>query len=423
MRRLIYSVYLARRSAWNRRGVLALVVFSIAISTALLIGIERTRAQARESFTQAVYGVDLVVGARGGDAQLIFYAIFHLGGATNNMGYKSAKAIAAREDVAWTIPVSLGDSHKGYPVVATSGAMFERYRFRGDNTLRFANGKPFDDLYDITIGSEAARRLGYALGDSVVLRHGSGAAVLADHSDKPFTVTGILAPTGTPVDRSLFISLEAMEAIHLNWRGGAPIKGFDVAPEQARRFNLEPKSITALLVGLKDRTRVFSLQREIGAYKDEPLSAVMPGVAMDQIWQTLSTGERVLLLVGSLVTVTTLLGLIATISAGLNERRRELAVLRSCGAKPFDIAILLLSEGMILVTIGIATGVAAIDVATLLLGPAILDAYGIAFELGLPRAGEWIIMAAVAAAGVAAGMIPAIRAYRISLSDGLNVDR
>jgi putative ABC transport system permease protein len=421
--RLIYLLYLARRSAWNRRGVLALVVFSIAISTALLIGIERMRSQARESFTQAVYGVDLVVGARGGDAQMILYAIFHLGGATNNMSYKSAQAIAARDEVAWTIPVSLGDSHKGYPVVATNDAMFEHYRFRGGKTLRFADGKPFDDLYDITIGSEAARRLGYALGNPVVLRHGSGATNLADHSDKPFKVTGILAPTGTPVDRSLFISLEAMEAIHLNWRGGAPIKGFDIASEQARQFNLEPKSITALLVGLKKRNAVFDFQRGIGAYKNEPLSAVMPGVAMDQIWQTLSIGERVLLLVGSLVTVTTLLGLIATISAGLNERRRELAILRSCGAKPFDIAILLLSESMILVTIGIVTGVAAIDLATFLLGPAILDAYGIAFHLGLPRAGEWIIMAAVAAAGVTAGLIPAICAYQISLSDGLNVDR
>ncbi|MDR2801072.1 MAG: ABC transporter permease, partial [Desulfovibrio sp.] len=274
MARFCYLLFLAGKSAWNRRGTLLLVVFSIALSTTLLLGIEKIRTQIRESFVQAVSGTDLVVGARGGNIQLMLYAIFHLGGATNNMGWRSAREIAGRPEVAWTIPISLGDSHKGYPVVATTTEFFIHYRFRSGRELALTQGKAFESLFDVVVGAEAAKNLGYAVGQKLVLSHGSGGTHLTEHTDKPFVVSGILAPTGTPVDRSLYIGLKAMEAIHLDWRGGAPMPGLQIMPEQVTKFDLEPKSITALLVGLKKRGQVFALQRIVNEWKTEPLTGV-----------------------------------------------------------------------------------------------------------------------------------------------------
>lgn len=421
MKRFRYLLYLAWKSAWNRRGTLALIVFSIALSTTLLLGIEKLRTQIRESFVQAVSGTDLVIGARSGNIQLMLYAIFHLGGATNNMGWNSALKIARREDVAWTIPLSLGDSHKGYPVVATTQDFFEHYRFRGEKHVEFAQGARPEALFDVVAGAETARKLRYALGQKIVLSHGNSGTHLTEHGDKPFTVVGILAPTGTPVDRSLYISLEAMEAIHLNWRGGAPLPGLRITPEQAARFKLEPKSITAMLVGLKKRSQVFALQRDINEWKAEPLTGVMPGVAMDQIWSMVSAGERALLLVSALVTITGLAGLAAVILAGLGERRRELAILRSAGARPLDILLLLACEGGGLVVTGIVCGLSALYLLLAALGPLLADSYGIFIYPSLPTVGEWALLICIFLAGLAASLLPAFRAYRMSLSDGLTV--
>lgn len=421
MTRFRYLLYLAGKSAWNRRGTLGLIVFSVALSTVLLLGIEKLRTQIRDSFVQSVSGTDLVVGARGGNIQLMLYAIFHLGGATNNMGWDSAQKIAARSDVAWTIPVSLGDSHKGYPVVATTGDFFEHYRFHGGRRIELRDGRRFQDLFDVVLGAETARKLGYSPGDTITLSHGNSGTHLTEHGDKPFVVTGILAPTGTPVDRSLYIGLEAMEAIHINWQGGAPVPGLHISPERVRNFNLEPKSITAMLVGLKQRGRVFALQRAVNEWQAEPLMGVMPGVAMDQIWSMVNAGERTLLLVSALVTVAGLAGLAAAILAGLGERRRELAILRSAGARPLDILVLLACEGGLLVASGMLCGLAALYLIIAALGPLLADAYGIFVYPSVPGPGEWAFMGGICLAGMAASLIPAFRAYRMSLADGLTV--
>ena len=421
MTRYSYLLSLAGKSAWNRRGTLALVVISIILSVTLLLGIERIRTQIRESFVQSVSGTDLIIGARGSNVQLMLYAIFHLGGATNNMGWESAQEIAGKKEIVWTIPISLGDSHNGYPVVATTTDFFKHYRFHGGRQLRFIEGQSFSNLFDVTVGSEVAKNLNYGLGQKIVLSHGSSTIHLTEHTDKPFRVVGILAPTGTPVDRSLYINLEAMEAIHLNWQGGTPIPGLKITPEQVRKFNLTPKNITALLVGLKKRSHVFAIQREINEWRREPLMGVMPGVAMDQIWSMISTGEHALLLISALVTVTGLAGLASAILAGLGERRRELAILRSAGARPTDILILLACEGILLVFIGMVCGFLLLTLMIALLGPILADTYGFFIYVSVPSTGEWLLLGCISLAGFLTCLIPAFRAYRLSLADGLTV--
>lgn len=290
---------LAAASAWNRRGTLGLTVIAITLSVAMLLGVERLRGAARESFALSVSGTDLVVGARTGPVQLMLYAVFRIGDATSNMGWASYQAVADMPQVAWAVPLSLGDSHKGFPVLGTTTAYFEHFRYGFDRPLVMTQGRPFsgslDGVFEAVLGSEAARTLGYRLGQTVTLSHGSGAVMLPEHKDKPFRVVGILAPTGTPVDRTVHVSLQAIEAIHLDWQAGVPMPGFAIPPELVRKFDLTPREVTAVLVGLHNRGAVFRVQRSINAYRQEPLVAVLPGVALDQLWQVVGIAERAML--------------------------------------------------------------------------------------------------------------------------------
>ena len=414
-----YLIVLAARSAWNRRLTLGLTLLSIALSVTLLLGVERLRHDAREGFSQSVSGTDLVVGARTSPVQLMLYAVFRIGEATNNLRWESFEAVAAQPLVAWAVPLSLGDSHRSYAVLGTTPAYFEHFRYGRAQPLQFSAGARFDKLFDVVLGATAAERLGYRLGDRVVLNHGSGDSGLAEHSDKPFTVVGILARTGTPVDRTLHIGLAAIEAIHLDWQGGAPIPGMAIPAEFVSKFDLKPKAITAALVGLKNRAGVFRVQRAINEYAGEPLSAVLPGVALDQLWQIVGVAERALLAVSTMVVIVGLSGLVAVILAGLNERRRELAILRSVGARPATVFALLTMEGLAVTVAGALLGVALLTALSALLGPLAAARFGLAVELRVITLDELQLLAAVVGVGILACLIPGYRAYKLSLADGL----
>jgi putative ABC transport system permease protein len=415
---------IAARSAWNRRGTLVLVATSIALATLLLLAMERIRNDVRQTFSQSVSGTDLVVGARTGPVQLMLYSVFHVGGATNNIRIDSLRAIARHPAVAWWVPVSLGDSHHGWPVLGTTPDFFSRFLYGDRQPLRLARGRAFtgtlDGLYEAVLGAEVADALGYRLGQRMTLTHGAGGALAAEHADKPFTVVGILARTGTPVDRTLYTSLQAIEAIHLEWSAGAPLPGVRIAPEQARKFDLEPKQVTAALFGLKSRVAVFRVQRFVADYEGEPLMAVLPGVALDELWAVVGIGERALLGMSALVAVVSLAGLVAVVLAGLNERRRELAVLRAVGAGPRHVLVLLAAEGALVTFVGAMAGALAAWLGVGLAGPWVQSRFGITLQLSAPTAPECAWLAAVLLAGMLASLVPGWRAYRLSLADGLS---
>ena len=226
-------LYVAWSSAWHRRFGLSFVVLSVALSTFLLLAVERVRHDVRDSFSQSVSGTDLIVGARTGAVQLMLYSVFRIGSATSNIRWSSVQALERNKAVAWVVPISLGDSHRGFPVVATTSAYFEHFRHGDRQALVLAEGQPFSAIFDAVLGAEVAKRLGYRLGERVVLSHGSGEIAGNDHTDKPFKVVGILAPTGTPVDRSVHIGLTGMEAIHLDWAMGVPLPGMAVPADKA----------------------------------------------------------------------------------------------------------------------------------------------------------------------------------------------
>ena len=416
---------LAWRSAWNRRFTLALTVASIALSTFMLLGTERIRTDIRDSFTSAVSGTDLIVGARTGSVQLLLYAVFHVGAATNNIRWSTVQALEQQRGVDWIIPLSLGDSHRGFPVLGTTPAYFTHFRHGERQPLHLAQGHAMADLFDTVLGAEVANRLGYRLGERIVLSHGSGELdggelAQSQHADKPFVVSGILAPTGTPVDRTVHISLQAMEALHADWFAGVPLPGRKIDAATVRQRDLTPRAVTAVLVGLKSRSSVFSAQRSINQFEAEPLMAILPGVALDELWDVIGSGEKALLLMSALVALVSMAGLVSVVMAGLNERRRELAVLRAVGASPYDVVILLTIEGALVTASGVLLGIVGLTAAGLALGPWLQSHFGLVLDLAHPTELQYILLIALLMTGWLASLVPGWRAYRLSLSDGLS---
>jgi len=414
---------LAWESIMNRKFTTILTILSISVSTSLLLGVEKTRKSARASFINTISGTDLVVGARTGGVQLLLYSVFHIGDATANVTWKTVMDIKNRREVKWVVPIALGDSHRGYRVVGTSREYFDKFKYRRNTPLTFTEGNKFADLFDTVLGADVARSLNYKIGDKIILAHGTGPVNIGkDHGDTPFLVSGILEYTGTPVDRAVHVSMEAIEAIHVGWEMGSfSDQGNKKSPENLRKMDLSPKAVTALYVGLKSRMSTFSLQRWINTYLQEPITAILPGVIFGQLWSMIGNVEKALLIVSTMVVFTAILGMIISILASLNERRREMAILRAIGAKPIQVFILFSVEATTIAFLGVLIGFFGLYGILFLIQPYIENLTGLYLEITAPEWNEIILMISIVGTAFLAGIVPAFRAYKTSLSDGLMI--
>ena len=453
---------LALKSLRNRAFSTSLTVGSIALSFALLIGVENVRVGMRESFSNTISQTDLIVGTKGGTIQLLLYSVFGMGAPTENVSWEAYREWAEHPAVEWTIPYSLGDSHRGFRVVGTNEDFYRHYRYRGGQEIALAEGRPNADLFDVTLGADVAGELNYALGDEVSVTHGLGELGFITHDHMPFTVVGILDKTFTPVDRAIYVTLEGMEAIH--WEDGAPPASDDehvhddedeedeaghdeddhahdeedeaghddeaeAAPaddghahaEDISIEDVEISQVTSFFVGTTDRRDVLQLQRDINDFEDEPMMAVLPGVALNEMWQGLGYAETGLRLVAIFVVLVGLLGMLVSLYTSLNERRREMAILRAVGARPNRILGLLVLESVCLAGAGALAGLGLVY-GLLAAGQSIVEAQvGLFIPIRPPGPIELLLLGAVVTAGFLMGFVPAFKAYRTALHDGLAV--
>ncbi|MEO9820194.1 MAG: ABC transporter permease [Paracoccaceae bacterium] len=410
---------LAIASLFARALTVGMTILAIALSVALFLGVEKVRTGAKASFADTISGTDLIVGARSGSVQLLLYSVFRIGNATNNVTWESYQDIENRSDVDWIVPISLGDSHRQFRVMGTTQAFFEHYKYRQGRSLEIADGLVMDDLFDTVIGADVATALGYSVDDPIVVAH--GLASFSEHKDQPFRVSGILEKTGTPVDRTVIVSMEAIEAIHVDWKSGAQVPGQSTPPDVIRQMNLVPKAVTAALVGVESPLQVFTLQRAINEYTEEPLLAILPGVALQELWGIVGIAETALLAVSAMVVVTALIGMMATIFSSLNERRREMAIFRAMGARPFTILSMLVLEAMVMAAVGALLGLVFLYIGLVVAQPILDSAFGLWLPIDAPTLREVWVLLGVVCAGAIVSIVPAIRAYRMSVADGMIV--
>lgn len=440
-------IKLAFKSIRHRSFATTATIFSVVLSLLLLFSVERVRRSVEDSFTQTVSGVDLLVGARTGSLQLVLFSVFNIGQVTNNVSYDSYDKIHHHPDVEWTIPISLGDGHKGYRVVGTTTEFFEHYQVRAAEHLRMLNGAIFTESNEVVLGSEVAETLKYKLGDKVIIAHGSTSGEsFEEHADQPLTVVGILDATGTAVDRSLYVTLAAMDHMHDEHKEGETpeehakhAKEDDHAGHDHHKHHDEqehkgeehdheghdhehhPKSITSFFVKLKSKTKILPMQREITDNKDEALLAVIPGAVLSDLWKSLSQIEFVLKLISALVMVVGLVGMIIALMTSLNERRREMAILRSLGAGFSHLAKLVFLEVFLIL------GLAVVTSAVLKVLLEIALSQFVAKKFGLYFAGPWFsvtditMMAATVVVGLIFALFPIVIFKNKSLKDGLAV--
>jgi putative ABC transport system permease protein len=439
---------LAIRSLRSRLFTTALTVSSIALSVTLLVGIEHVRSGVRESFAGTIRGTDLIVGARGGSLQVLLSTVFGIGSPAGSVELATFERWRAHPAVKWAVPISLGDSHRGFRVIGTTAEFFERYRFRQDGRVTFADGGPPVGDSDVVIGSEVAERLGYRLGTPVVVTHGLRDIGTSSHEAHPFRVVGVLQRTFTPIDRAIYVTLEGIEAMHREEGEGAPAAGASsAAPPPAMPGATPPtmpgapppatppattpapaagapadheEVITAFYVGTKNRFEALMLQREMNTDREEPLTAIIPGVALGELWQNIGSAEVGLRVVAAFAVAIGLTGMLVALYSSLDARRREMAILRSVGAGPRTIVSLLVLESGLLAFLGCVIGVALVYGGLALAQGPVEQRFGLHLALRPLGATEWTYLATVVAAGVAIGFVPALKAYRTSLADGLS---
>ena len=401
------------KSLQDRKGSVLLTLIAMTISIFVILGVEHIRQQAKKSFESTLSDTDLVIGSRSGSLNLLLYSVFRIGSPTNNINWSSFKTISRDSKVEWAIPLSLGDSHKGFPVLGTNSDYFKYFRYGQKKKLEFKAGKPFAQIFDVVIGSEIAKQLKYKIGDKIILSHGMQKQSLQKHDEYPFQIMGILKPTGTPVDRTVHIQLEGMEVIHVGWQNGVQVFKNKI-PKEFLNSGIEPKFITAIFLGLKSKLATFSFQRTINNFTDEPLLAILPGVALSELWQIMSLLEKSLLLVASLVFVSACFGVSAVLLNSIRERKEEIRLLRIIGASPPFIFALIETETLV-ITIT-ATVLATILLTATLIGAEgyIVGNYGIQVSHFMEWTSYLWMVVVLLTLMLVAGLVPGWAAYQES---------
>lgn len=406
-------VSLAWSSLASRRKSVILTFLSLLISISVLLSVEHIRQQAKESFNRTISDVDMIVGAPSGQLNLLLYSVFRMGSPTSNINYKSYETLKGSSLVKWAIPISLGDSHRGFRVMGTNNSYFEHFKYGTKQPLTFSSGQPFNALFEAVIGADVAKKLNYKIGQSVVIAHGIGNTSFTHHDNTPFIIKGILSPTGTPVDKTIHVSLNAIEAIHLS-----PAKQAKLL-NNVDSVNTTPESITAVMLGLKSKFSTFKLQRDINNYKADRLMAVLPGVAMTELWQMMATVENLLRIIGILVLVSSLFGLSTMLLASMAQRKNEIAVLRVLGAGPSIIFSLVLVEALILVMLASAAATTLLSLTLWLLGDWLGATYGLFLNANMLNVDTLKVIAFITVAAIITSAIPAYEAYKNALHSSL----
>lgn len=421
---------LGLNSLWHRRFTFLMTVVAVAVGIALILGMQRIRYEARTSFTDTVSGIDLIAAARGNPVQILMATVFGVGQTSNSMSWETYEAISTLPGIGWSVPIAQGDNHRGFPVIGTTTGYFEHFRYGRDKKLGFLKGAAFEADNTAVIGFEVSQQFGYDPGSTIVNAHGAGDVAIDVHDETPFQITGVLAPTGTPVDRMVFVPLEGFEALHKDRDGRAaeadPLHAHDDHAEEAaantdRPYEKNAGRLNAAYLGLTSKSQILALQRQISEFDHEPLTALVPAMTLVELWSITRVAENALSVIAGAVILSTVLGMLTMVSATLDQRRGEFAILRSVGASPREIFGLIVLEAGIIMLAAAVAGLALVNISLGVAGPLLASRFGLQLTASLPTPGEWIVLLAIGITGLLASCIPAYRVYSQTVSDGMSL--
>lgn len=434
---------LAVASLKRRKSSVLLTLLSIVIGVSMLLTVEAIRGQVKSSFTRTVSGVDIIVGAPSGQLNLLLSSVFRLGSPTQGIPWDSVKDLASSPSVRWAIPFAMGDAHQGFRVVGTTNAYFDHFKYGDKTPLGFQQGTGFTTRHSAVLGADVADALQYGLDDEMVISHGIGHTSFQQHDEHPFVVSGILARTGTPVDKAVYVTLAGLEQVHATQSPASLARPGRLSRDghrddagdhhdgethehehqphhgQKEMAAFTPSTVSVVMLGLKNRAAALQLQYKINQSKTTPLMAILPGMALAELWQIMGNVEGLLLAISVLIMVSSLFGLTTMLLATMRERRHEIAVLRTIGAGPMTLLKLIQIEALLISILGCAISVGLVSLLLWVSKGWLSGQYGLFLSANIFNPTTLVVVIAVLGATCLIAFIPALMAYRTALNTGM----
>jgi putative ABC transport system permease protein len=424
----------AWRSIRQRSLVSLLTVISMGLGVALVVAVLVVYGVVEKSFHRGGEGYDLIVGAKGGKEQLVLNTVFYLNQPIGNIPYSFYEELSDGKytPVEKAIPVCMGHTYRGFRVVGTIAQMFDpnpKYglTYGDDKTYSFAEGECFKDEnhFDAVLGSSAAYRTQLRVGEKFQAVHGSGEGGRV-HKET-FTVVGILAPTGTPVDRAVFVNMLGFQDIH---HGEEKVAGAEHEKHDKKDAHAddhhdhagEPKEVTAVLVCLSkanaDRGMTDVMSKLINSTK--VAQAVAPVRVITDLFEgVVGKLQWILLAMAVLTVIEAGIGIMVSIYNSMSDRRHEIAVMRALGASRLTVMVIILLESILLSLLGGAFGLLLGHGAIWLFSPMIADWTGVVIGLLQFQLPELILIPGLIVLASAVGYLPAMAAYRTDVAKSL----
>ena len=399
----------------------SLVTISLMASMVLLLSIERIQQGAEEGFNQSISGVDAIIGPRSSSLELVLYTVFHLGRPTNNITTKTIDDMRLRSDISWLVPIALGDSHRGFRVVATESNYFEHIQYANNQSLTFSKGGVFSELSEAVVGSDVAEKLNYSIGSKIQITHGSIESTGNKHDDFSFKVVGVLNKTGTPIDQAVFLDLQGYELLHLGWQSGKKVLSLeDIDLSSLPDDALTPKTVTAAFVGLKSKLTLFNFSKSIREYPKEAISAIIPGIALSELWSIVGLVDKGFQLLSWIIIAISLIAMVTLIIASLDNRKQEMTIYRANGASPKFLAAMVIYESLVIGLVAIIGAVILVTIVTYFASNQLNLALGISPSFKWISLGEIKVFSIILLAGVLSSLIPAAMVFRKNLHQTLS---
>ena len=390
------TLFLAWRYLWSRplgAALNLLLSLGLASVTFLLL----VSHQLNTAFERDLAGIDVVVGAKGSPMQLILSGVLHIDVPPGNVPLQAVQALAQHPLVAEVIPLSLGDSFRGFRIVGTAHAYLTHYQ------ATLAQGQLWTAPLQVVLGATVARKLGLGLGDTFAGSHGLGAGGHA-HGDSHYTVSGILAPSGSVLDRLILTDTASVWQVH---------EDFTAVDDEDRKVMQEEREVTMALIRYKTPLAAMSFPRYINT--STVMQAAAPALEITRLLSMLGIGTDVLRAFAGVLLLTAGLGVFIALLNAVRERRADLALLRMLGAPPGRVAALLLAEALWLGVLAAALGLAGGQALAALLGWLLqLDNSLLMGGLAWPPA-LLLVPCLALIVSLAAAFLPTLGAYRVSV--------
>lgn len=412
----------------QRKLSAALTIISTLLGVALVIAILVIKQESEDAFNQTATGYELIVGPKGSPLQVTLNTIYHIGLPVNNMPYRTYDLISKDRRVKLAIPYVMGDNYKNFRIIGTSEKFFTEFEYQKGKRYSFQTGRQFENENEAVIGNDVAEKTGMKIGDTFIGSHGVEAYEYAEeHDEHKFTVTGILNKTFTPNDKVIFIPMESVWEMHYHGEEESTIdtihSGHEHGEVHKHEFPEERKTITSILVSLKSPVYFDLLRRQINDDKFEGINAqaIIPVLEIMQLFEIIGNINSVLLIVAYMVIIVAVISILVSIYNTINERKRDIAIMRALGASRGKIFGMIILEGLFISFIGAILGVFAGHLAVYVFSPLISAKTGILITGLTFNIFELYLVLGTIILSVLVSILPAVKAYRTDVAKNLSL--